>query len=331
MVPIIPPGILQPVFSLRILSPALVFVTTISLLSLRPQSSETPSPITSVVVATVVPRRASILALLSLISSSYFLDGAAFVVFTILDKFWPRHTGIEINTVIGVAAFAGLAALGSWKDVNGVAVWTSRRIKTVVALALMMDTALVVLLGLKIRDLRNGDLHFLHTKVFVLNNIVIPGPPPHIPETPPQIPLQELLHFSFPVFRVLLLVPLFASLSSPRVVYRSLAPEDNAVAPATDSTFLLPPGNGDNISASSATVGASEAGKYGTFRDPRSNLQASAPGTRPATPATSTRQGKVRLLSLNILAPVLYFFRARKNQISRLNLAGPKSGGVSSA
>lgn len=273
MVPIIPPGIVLPVFILRVLSPALVFVTTISLLSLRPQSPEAPSPITSVVVANVVPRRASILALLSLISTSYFLDGAAFVVFTILDKFWPRHTGIEINSVIGVAAFAGLAALGSWKDVNGVSVWTSRRIKTVVALALMMDTALVVLLGLKIRDLRNG-------------------PPPHVPETPPQIPLQELLHFSFPALRVLLLVPLFASLSSPRVVYRSLATEDNAVAPATDSTFLLPSGTGDHVSTSSAPVGTPEAGKYGTFRDPRSNLQASAPGTRPATPAPSTRQGK---------------------------------------
>lgn len=155
---VIPPGIILPVFILRVISPALVLVATISLLSLRPPSPRSPSPITSVVVANVVPRRASILSLLSLVSASYFLDGAAFVIFAVLDKFWPRHTGIEINTVAGVAAFAGLAALGSWKDVNGVSVWTLRRIRLVVTLALLLDIALVVLLGLKIRDIRNGDL-----------------------------------------------------------------------------------------------------------------------------------------------------------------------------
>lgn len=153
---VIPPGIFEPLFILRVLSPALVFITTISLLSQRPQPAGSPSPITSVVVANVVPRRASILSLLSLISISYFLDGAAFVVFTVLDKVWTRHTGIEINAVVGVAAFAGLAALGSWKDVNGAKIWTLRRIKLVVALALLLDAGLVVLLGLKIRDGRNG-------------------------------------------------------------------------------------------------------------------------------------------------------------------------------
>jgi len=70
---------------------------------------------------------------------------------------WPRHTGIEINAVIGVAAFAGLAALGAWKDINGAKVWTLRRIKVAVALALLLDVGLVVLLGLKIRDERSGD------------------------------------------------------------------------------------------------------------------------------------------------------------------------------
>jgi ATP-binding cassette subfamily B (MDR/TAP) protein 6 len=153
---VIPPGILEPVFILRVLSPALVLITTVSLLSQRPQPAGTPSPITSVIVANVVPRRASILFLLSLVSISYFLDGAAFVGFTVLDKVWTRHTGIEINAVVGVAAFAGLAALGSWKDVNGVKVWTLRRIKLAVAFGLLLDAGLVVLLGLKIRD-TNGN------------------------------------------------------------------------------------------------------------------------------------------------------------------------------
>jgi ATP-binding cassette subfamily B (MDR/TAP) protein 6 len=95
---------------------------------------------------------------LSTISISYFLDGAAFVGFVVYEKVWPRHTGVEINALLGVAAFAGLAALGAWKDVNGAQVWTLRRLKRVVALALLLDLALVVLLGLRIQEARNGEL-----------------------------------------------------------------------------------------------------------------------------------------------------------------------------
>lgn len=264
---VIPPGLLEASFILRVISPALVFIAAASLLFHRTQPAGNPSPITSVVVANVVPRRASILSLLSLISVSYFLDGAAFVVFTILDKIWRRHTGIEINAVIGVAAFAGLAALGAWKDVSGVQVWTLGRIRAAVALALLLDVGLVVLLGLKIRDERNGT--------------------PRTPETPPQVPLQELLHFAFPAFRVLLLVPLLASLSSPRVVYTSVETEASNPAPATDTTFLLPSDAGNRLSTSSSPTVAPEASKYGTFRGPSSNLHASAPDTRTTTPAPS--------------------------------------------
>lgn len=144
-------------FVLRILSPAFVLFTSLSLLSLRPSSPGSSSPITSVVVANIIPRRAAILSLLSIVSISYFLDGAAFVVYVVYEKVWPHHTGIEINSLLGVAAFAGLAALGAWKDVHGAPVWTLRRIKLVVALALLLDLALVVLLGLRIQQTRNGD------------------------------------------------------------------------------------------------------------------------------------------------------------------------------
>jgi len=154
---VIPRGTVDSSFILRVLSPFLALVTTISLLFQQPQPARSPSVITSVVIANFIPRRASILSLLSLVSISYFLDGITFVISTILDKVWPRHTGIEINTVIGVAAFAGLAALGAWKDVSGAKVWTLRRIKVAVTLALLLDASLVVLIGLKIRDERNGN------------------------------------------------------------------------------------------------------------------------------------------------------------------------------
>jgi hypothetical protein len=154
---VVPSAMVLSIFALRLLSPASVLATSLSLLSLRPNPPQSSPPITSVVVANTIPRRASILFLLSTISISYLLDGLAFVGSVVYERAWPRHTGIEVNALLGVAAFAGLAALGAWKDVNGAQVWTLRRIKWVVTLALLLDLALVVLLGLRIQETRNGD------------------------------------------------------------------------------------------------------------------------------------------------------------------------------
>lgn len=134
-------------FVVRILSPALVFLSTLSLVASRPPSVlQSPSSITSVVVATRVPRRALILAFLSLTGLTYLSDGLTFVVYAVLHKTWPHHTGIEINAVIGLAAFSGLAALGALKDVQGVEVWSFKRVKAVIASALIFDLSIVGLL-----------------------------------------------------------------------------------------------------------------------------------------------------------------------------------------
>ncbi|TFK44564.1 hypothetical protein BDQ12DRAFT_717702 [Crucibulum laeve] len=253
------------------MSPALLFITTLSLLATNPPSPlSSPSPITSVVVATRVPRRAVILSLLSLLSLTYLFDGLAFVVYAILSKHWPQYTGLEINSVVGLAAFSGLAALGAWKDVQGVDVWSLKRLKLAVASSLSIDIALVVLLGL---------------------NLPNPSSVPHIPESPPSISKEALVHTFFPTFRVLLLVPLLAALLYPRVSYSPLQLDDeNEVSEPTSSSFLLPPESGANPSSGlSAVSGLSgDASKYGTFRSTRSNLQRSAPVTRAATPAPST-------------------------------------------
>lgn len=135
-------------FIIRILSPTLVLLTTGSLIFSRPLVPTSPSPITSVVVATRIPRRAAILSLLSLASFTFLFDGLSFVVYTVWNKFWPRCTGIEINSIVGTVAFSGLAALGAWKDLHGVQVWDMKRVKTSIALALLLDIALVALTGL---------------------------------------------------------------------------------------------------------------------------------------------------------------------------------------
>lgn len=121
-------------FILRIVSPSLVFIATLSLVTTRPQPSEPsePSPITPVVVAKRVPRRALILSFLSLSALSFLVDGLTFVVYAVFYKTWPSNTGIEFNAVIGLASFAGLAALGAWKDVSGVEVWSFKRVRTAI-------------------------------------------------------------------------------------------------------------------------------------------------------------------------------------------------------
>lgn len=93
-----------------------------------------------------------------------------------------------------------------------------------------------------------------------------------------------------------MLVPLYGSLAYPRKVYTSVADQisdDEDDAAITDSSRLLPPGsafptNGDRSSFSS------DASKYGTFRQARSTLHASTPGTRVHSPVPSGPETKVR-------------------------------------
>ncbi|KAF8054164.1 mitochondrial half-size ABC transporter [Lyophyllum atratum] len=256
-----------PVFAIRVVSPALVFLSTVSLFFTHPPAPPSPSPITSVVVATHVPRRALILTLLSLSALTFLLDGLTFVVQAVVYKRWLPYTGIEINAVLGLAAFAGLAALGSWKDIQGIQVWSLKRIKSTIAAALAFDIALATLLGLHIQSLRKSV--------------------PHVPESPAKVPIATLLHFAFPVIRVLLLVPLLAALLLPRTVYSTVQSDEDVEAPTpTASSFLLPQ---EVTSQSTGLSGLSgDASKYGTFQTTRLNLQRSAPTTRAATPAPST-------------------------------------------
>lgn len=140
-----------PIFVLRVLSPAVVFTAATTLLGLKQQPQPpTQSAITSVVVATPVPRRAAILALLSLTALTYLGDGLVFVVYSVISKHWPRHTAIPLNAVLGLASFSGIAAIGAWKDVAGASVWSLRRVKLAIFTSLALDIALLALLGLEI-------------------------------------------------------------------------------------------------------------------------------------------------------------------------------------
>jgi hypothetical protein len=134
-------------FLLRVISPSVVLLTTISLLTARPSPSPTTSPITPVTVATRVPRQGLILSCLTFSSFIYLLDGLAFAIYAVINKYWPQCTGMEINAIIGLVAFSGLAALGSWKEVHGVDVWLLRRLRFSIFLSIVLDATQVALYG----------------------------------------------------------------------------------------------------------------------------------------------------------------------------------------
>ena len=134
-------------FILRIIAPAVVLLPAPALVFARPPGPAEPSPITNVVVKSTVARRGLILSLFSLVSLTYLLDGIAFVVYAVIDKQWPDRTAIEINAVLGLVAFSGYAALGAYKDIQGVEVWARRDIRAAVLLSLLVDVAQAALFG----------------------------------------------------------------------------------------------------------------------------------------------------------------------------------------
>ncbi|PPQ99711.1 hypothetical protein CVT24_009694 [Panaeolus cyanescens] len=251
--------------SARVLSPSVVLIAAFSLIFSSPTIPSSPSPITQVVVATYVPRRALILTILSLIGFTYLFHGLAFIVFALIRHEWPTNTAVPLNTLIGVVAFTGLAALGTWKDVKGVQVWLMKRVKTAIAASFALDLSLAIVLSLRLRNHLNDGGH---------------------------LDIHHITPVAFTAFRTLLLFILLAGLASPRIVYNSAQPYDDVEDPEpTDSSFLLPHNQGAINSSLPPSING-ESSKYGTFRSTRSNLQQSVPGTRPATPAPSTGTDK---------------------------------------
>ncbi|KAJ6495556.1 mitochondrial half-size ABC transporter [Mycena vitilis] len=246
-------GSVLALFVLRVLSPAVVCLAALSLLSATPPPPSSPSAITRVVVPTVIPRRALILCFLSLSALTFLLDGLIFVVYAVIDKTWSRSTGIEYNAVLGLVAFAGMAALGAWKDIRGVDVWSMKRIKLAVATSSAIDLVLVLLIAKTIRSSGESRLPIAHASIAII----------------------------FPAFRVLAGIILVSALASPRIVYKAISQDETEEPTASDASFLLPP---PSTGLSPLSALPADASKYGTFRTPRSGLAQSNPVTRGTSP-----------------------------------------------
>jgi hypothetical protein len=94
--------------------------------------------------------------------------------------------------------------------------------------------------------------------------------------------IQTILHFIFPVLRILLLIPLFFALINPIVTYTSITSSGVFESEPVSTSLLLPPEAGINTSTG-LTVGS--AIKYGTFHSTASAATTvSVPATSPQTP-----------------------------------------------
>lgn len=224
------------------------------------------------------------------------------MLYTVWNKFWPRMTGIEPNAITGIVAFSGLAALGAWKEVNGVEVWTRSRVKSTVGLSLLFDIAQTVLVGIVLKldhdhhrctyRSKSAVLHFIDSTPLLAQ--------PHIPEIRFGLPPAKLAQIAFPAFRVLLVAPLFITLIKHRVVWTPLefgTAEDEEAAP-TDTSLLLAASASNQ--ASTGLQVSHDASKYGTFSSASSNGAATATSAGGALTPTLSASGapiKVRLIA----------------------------------
>lgn len=218
-------------FAVRVSSPAIILLTTLSLLYTKPFPSPSPSPITPVVVQSRVPRTSLILILLSFSALSFFIDGLAYVAYAVFNGVWSLGTGIPLASVLGLVAYAGLAALGAWKDMNNVQVWFLTRVKLAIAMALALDITQVALtLSINTRD----RAHLCSS-----------------PKLSKCIP--DIFHLLTPCLRVLFLFTLLLVLNSPRITYNHVERQPESETAGEENTPLQEDGP------------TAESSKYGTF------------------------------------------------------------------
>ncbi|KAI6000744.1 hypothetical protein EDD15DRAFT_1791311 [Pisolithus albus] len=224
-------GAATALFAVRVSSPAIVFLTTLSLLYTKPFPSPSPSPITPVVVQSRVPRTTLILVFLSLSAVSFLIDGLAYITYAVFNRAWSLGTGIPLASVLGLVAYAGLAAVGAWKDINNVQVWFFTRVRLAIAMALALDITQVVLtLSINARD-----------RAHLCSD----------PKLSKCIP--DIFHLLTPCLRALFLFTLLLILNSPRITYNHVERQPESEAVGEENTPLQEDGP------------TAESSKYGTF------------------------------------------------------------------
>ncbi|KAG8907443.1 hypothetical protein FRB99_004238 [Tulasnella sp. 403] len=246
----------------RYAGPAILLLIVFSLWTLKPEKAA-PSPIVEITVPVRTPRRPFIVTLLSIAALTYLLDGTVVVLRAVLWKTWEgsdkKWTGIEVEDVVGLLAFGSLIVAGTWKDANGVPVWTSGRVKLFAVVAFLFEVAQVVLLALTVP-------------------LSLPSVPPHIPENPPPagVALAPFLHLCLAALRLLVLFPLIPILLRPVTTYVTRTSEAPSSATANGQQ-TNPVGESSGLLA--------PVPRYGTFLPPPSTAPSSLSPTPVPTEA----------------------------------------------
>lgn len=283
-------------FGLRVASPAVVFLATLSLLPSKSLSPPSPSPITTVVIQSRVHRRSLILVLLSLVAFSFLVDGLAYVLYAVLNGVWRPGTGLELAALLGLIAYAALAALGTYKDVNNIEIWSCKPVKAAIFIALVLDIAQVVLLVLSIQA--SGEYN---RSLFAF--LILHPDSGHIcGNFKLSMCIPESIHFFIPIIRVVILIPLFFVLFSPRVVYRPA--ESQSETAQAESAPLVGQSTLFLQEESHEAISGGESSKYGTFAaqaQPESNAVTTCPAVSEcsshfAPPLIRISLGQVRVI-----------------------------------
>jgi len=195
-------------------------------------------------------------------------DGLAFVIDALVKKCWRQHTStLGVNSFTGLLASSSLAAVGTWKDIEGVEVWSLKRMKIVAYLSFILDVAQAVLYG---TSMHKGCMYiFPSTPYRNLTLCFSDLPHPH----PFPSDYQTLLHFFLLTLRILLLLLLLAIINP--IMKGTTATSSDTLEDGPTSTPLLqfpqesvdpPRGEGPTVHTGSGNYGTFEGAIYSATR-----------------------------------------------------------------
>lgn len=137
--------------AIRVVVPIILLTISISLGSLKRPTARIELVENELSEETVIksPRRGPIVSSLVIVSMTYFSDGLCFLLQSVIGKTWTGlgglgddavHSsmiGLGFESVSGLIATGLLASVGLWKDLQGLPVWSLRRLKVWALVALV--------------------------------------------------------------------------------------------------------------------------------------------------------------------------------------------------
>ena len=196
------PDLYPALFAVRTAAPAVLLLIALSLFFRSPPSQVSTDEITPVIVARRTPRRGLITSLLSILSLTYFFDGLALVLHSVLTKHWEgtpplgkniftEWAGVEIEAVLGLLASSLLAIALLYREARGVGLWESKSVRIWTALNGLGTLVEVILIAIAVDFTGKGLLSILvfvsclvYSFFLFLSALQLAGKQEHLPDHP---------------------------------------------------------------------------------------------------------------------------------------------------